>query len=95
MTYPTLREQIRAVLLAAGFKAREDTLPTAGSGGTFDLVSGVGVEVRVAWWDVTDGQRWDLLGEFRSALDAAGFVVTPGKKGLYVAVPEKRSDEED
>ena len=94
VTYPTLREQVRAVLLAEGFKAREDTIPSYNTGGTFDLVSGAGVEVRVAWWDATGAQQWELLGRMRETLDAAGYEVTPGRIGLYVAEPEKRSDEE-
>ena len=92
-TYPTLRERVECCLLAAGFRAYGLPVPTRGTGGTFYLSSGAGVEVRVEWWDVTDDDRWRLLGEMREALTAAGYVVTPGRLGLFVAEPEKRGGE--
>ena len=94
MTYPTLRERVERCLLDARFRAYGHLLPTRRSGGTFFLVSGVGAEVRVEWWDVTDEDRWGLLMQMRTALERAGWVVTPGRLGLHVAEPEKRSGEE-
>ena len=94
MTYPTLRERVRDVLLGAGFAAREDTLPAYASGGTFDLTSGAGVRVAVAWWDSAPGQRRELLARFAAALEGAGMVVADQGDRLYVAEPEERSDEE-
>ena len=75
VTYPTLRERVRAVLLAAGFKDREDALPTYSSGGTFDLTSGAGVRVSVSWWDSTPDERRTLLERFAGALEDAGMAV--------------------
>ena len=94
MTYPTLRERVRDVLLAAGFKARETTLPTYTAGGTFDLTSGAGVRVQVSWWDSTPDERRALLEEFAAALSSAGFQVDDRGDSLYVEEPEKRGDEE-
>lgn len=84
MTYPTLRERVRAVLLAAGFAAREDTLPTFATRGTFDLTSGAGVRVSVSWWDSTPDQRRELLARFDAALEAAGMVVADQGEWLHV-----------
>ena len=86
-TYPTLRERVRAVLLAAEFKDRDGTLPTYSSGGTFDLTSGAGVRVSVSWWDSTPGQRRELLARFAAALD--GFTVEDQGDRLFVAEPVK------
>lgn len=84
-SYPTLREQVRDVLLEAGFKARQDTLPTYLSKGTFDLTSGAGVLVRVAWWESSDEERAALLGLFAAALRKAGFAVQDRDGGIFVA----------
>ena len=93
-TYPTLRERVRAVLLAAGFKAREDTIPGLLSGGTFDLISGAGVRVSVSWWDSAPDERRALLGRFAAALRDTGMAVADQGDRLYVAEPEERSDED-
>lgn len=89
-TYPTLRERVRAVLLAADppFKARQDTIPGLLSGGTFDLISGVGVTVRVEWWDATDEDRRVLLESFAGALRKAGFTVDDRGDRVWVAPPD-------
>ena len=79
---------MRDVLLAAGFKAREDTLPTYASRGTFDLTSGAGVRVQVAWWDSTPDQRRRLLEKFAAALTATGFAVEDRGDSLYVEEPD-------
>lgn len=92
--YPTLRERVRCVLLDAGFKDREDTLPTYATRGTFTLTSGAGVAVAVSWWDSAPDQRRALLESFAGVLEGAGFVVERREGALYVAVPEERSDEE-
>lgn len=88
MNYPTLRERVSAVLLAAGFAAREDTLPTYSTGGTFDLTAGAVVRVSVSWWDATPDQKRKLLGRFAVALERAGFTVTARGDILLVAEPE-------
>ena len=93
-TYPTLRERVRDVLLAAGFGSRERLVPFYKTGGTFDLTSGVGVRVQVSWWDATPDERRALLESFAAALGAAGFVVEDRGDVLYVAKPEKRGGEE-
>lgn len=87
MTYPTLREQVRDVLAAAGFASREDTIPGLLSGGTFDLTSGTGVRVRVEWWDSAAEDRRALLGRFGGALRDAGLEAEDRGDGLYVAEP--------
>ena len=92
MTYPTLKEQVTAVLLAADFKAREDTLPTYRTRGTFSLTSGAGVRVAVSWWDSTPGQRRELLGRFAAVLRDARFTIEDQGDRLFVAEPEVRSD---
>ena len=94
MTYPTLRERVSAVLLDAGFSEYGDTLPTHSSQGTFDLTAGAGVQVEVAWWDAGYWDRRELLESFAEALRDAGFTVEDRGEALYVAEPEKRSDEE-
>ena len=89
MTFPTLRERVRGVLLGAGFAAYEDTLPTHASRGTFDLTAGAGVQVEVAWWDAGYWDRRALLEGFAAALRHAGFVVEDRGEALFVAEPEK------
>ena len=93
-TYPTLREKVKAVLLAAKFKAYEHTIPTRRSGGTFYLKSGVGVAVYIEWWDASNLECRAALLRFAAALRDAGLVVEDRGEALYVAEPEKRSDEE-
>ena len=92
-TYPTLRERVRAVLLAAGFEAREDTLPVYPGGGTFDLTSGAGVRVTVAWWDSAADERRALLERFAGALEDAGMDVADQGDRLYVEEPLKTSSD--
>lgn len=87
MTYPTLRERVEAALLAAGFQAYGQPVPTKASGGTFDLTAGVGVLVEVAWWDTGYWERRALLERFAVALRDAGFGVEDRGDRLYVAVP--------
>lgn len=94
-SYPTLRERVRDVLLAAGFKARQDTIPAYSSGGTFDLTSGAVVRVQVSWWDATPDQERVLLESFAAALEQDGFTVTRRDDVLLVVRPEKRSDEKE
>ena len=93
-SYPTLRERVRDVLLAANFKAREDTLPTLSSRGTFFLKPGAGLAVEVHWWDSSDGDRRALLLRYARALADAGFVVDDGGDKLYVTAPGKDSSDE-
>lgn len=83
----TLKQEITRVLLAAGFKAREDTVPYYGTGGTFEVVAGAGAEVRVAWWDASDEEKRALLERFAVALREAGIETEDRGTGLYVAQP--------
>jgi len=85
MTYLTLKEHLTAVLERAGFTPREGHLPTLGGGGTFEIISGAGAEVRVAWWDAGEWERRHLLKRFAAALKAAGFGVEDRIEALYVA----------
>ena len=86
-TYPTLRERVRDVLLAAGFQAYGEPIPTKGTRGTFDLTSGVGVRVEVAWWDAGYWDRRRLLEEFAYALERH-FRVEDRGDSLYVEEPD-------
>ena len=87
-SYPTLRERVRSVLLAAGFHAYGEPVPTKGTRGTFDLTSGIGVRVEVAWWDAGYWDRRRLLGEFAAVLSSAGFTVEDRGDSLYVEEPD-------
>ena len=81
----TLKQEITRVLLAANFKDRETRLPIYDRGGCFEVIAGVGAEVRVAWWDASDWDRRKLLERFAVALEAAGFEVEDRDQALYVA----------
>ena len=93
--YTTLRERVRDALLAANFKARQDTIPGLLSGGTFDLISGAVIAVRVEWWDAPEAEKRALLESFAAALGAAGFQVHDRGDVLYVEEPPKTSSDEE
>lgn len=78
----TLKQRLTDTLEAAGFTSREGHLPVLGGGGTFEIIAGIGAEIRVAWWE---RERRKLLEEFAAALKAAGFTVEDRIEALYVA----------
>ena len=82
---PTLKRRITIALLGAGFSDRETQLPVYDRGGTFEVVPGIGAEVRVAWWDSSADERRQLLERFAVALREAGFEVEDRNEALYVA----------
>ena len=82
---PTLKQRVTEVLKRAGFTGREDHLPLYDCGGTFEIVAGVGAEVRVQWWDSSPEERRELLERFAVALREAGIKVEDRGEALYVA----------
>lgn len=84
-----LRDRITAALTAAGFKARDDYVPAYATGGTFALVTGVGVRIGAEWWSACPLERAGLLGRFAVALCAAGFTVEDRGEFLYIDDPSR------
>lgn len=72
MAIPLLRARVIEVLERAGFRNREDNLPTKHSGGTFSVVGAIGVNVYAEWWS---GDERDLLKRMAAALRDAGLEV--------------------
>jgi hypothetical protein len=82
---PPHRARVIEILTRAGFRNREDHLPTRAAGGTFSVTGGQGVLVTVEWWDATDLKRAELLIRIAGALHRAGLPVEPRGPGkLYV-----------
>lgn len=77
-----LRAHVIAILEAAGFKNREDNLPTHKSGGTFAVVGNIGVTVYAEWWS---GDERALLARMAAALRDAGLEVED--RGDRLGVP--------
>lgn len=81
MPIPPLRAHVIATLDAAGFRNREDHLPTRPSGGTFAVVGDIGVNIYAQWWN---GDERDLLTRMAQVLRDAGLEVTDRGDRLYV-----------
>lgn len=81
MTIPPLRIRVIAALEAAGYRNREDHLPTRHSGGTFSVVGSGSVNITAEWWS---GDKRELLGRLAAVLAAAGFEVHDRGDRLYV-----------
>lgn len=81
-----LRARVIAALGAAGFRHREDHLPTRTSGGTFGAYGSdrSGVNVVADWWDVDAADLEGLRGWLAEALEQAGFTVRDFPRRIYV-----------
>jgi hypothetical protein len=82
LAIPLLRRRVIEILIEAGFRNREDRLPTKGSGGTFAVVGNIGVSVYAEWWN---GDERALLERMAAALRDAGLEVED--RGDRLGVP--------
>lgn len=81
MTILPLRARVIAALEAAGYRNRENHLPTRSNGGTFSVVGSGSVNVTAEWWN---GNERELLSRLATVLRAAGFEVYDRGDRLYV-----------
>jgi hypothetical protein len=81
----TLRARVIEILERAGFRNREDSLPTYASGGTFSATGGgPGVSIRVQRWDASEAELGELRAGIATSLRAAGLETIEMETRIYV-----------